>query len=568
MSSKKRSKALVKQSLDFRVPEGVTLSAIHAALAGLDCPRSLAVSIIIRDDPIQLKTLGFNPLHYDSLVECRDAYAATKLVSKANFLEAGIDTKAEALKKFFQMEELCKQTNRRFGRLSLDPLYKGPNVWLLNAFTRKIADVLVGYSPEELFDEANWGPGVTTRIKGVMATATNKFQFETGITRDLYYLVSRCFSAAYPIWGDHLLKSGYPTFDIGNQVVTVPKDAFIDRVIAVEPGLNLWFQKAIGSMIRRRLLIHGVDLNSQERNQQLARSGSKDSVLATIDFSSASDTISKVLIRECFPAHWYELMDSGRSHFGLVDAKPVMWEKFSSMGNGFTFELESLIFYAAAYSVCQYLKIDTSGISVYGDDVILPSSAVDVFSSFSEFLGFKLNVDKSYFGSVAFRESCGAHYYDGVDIKPIFIKKIAQNLFELYRQVNAVRRWAHTRMSKYGCDATLKQCWLTLFREVPRCFRIYGPDGKGDGFIVGNLDEATPVVAGARKSTLYWEGFYVWSFSLVGKTRRSEEVGLLLDRLRNRSTQEYGNNYTLRGQTRVALQQTLVGQWYDLGPWI
>jgi hypothetical protein len=567
MSSKKRSKALVKQSLDFRVPEGVTLSAIQEALVGLDCPRSLAVSIIIRDDPIQLKTLDFNPLHYDSLVRCRDAYAATKLVSKANFLKSGVDTQKAALTKFFLMEELCKQTNRRLGHLAFDPLYKGPNVWLLNAFTRKIASVLVGYSPEELFDEANWGPGVTTRIKGVMATATNKFQFETGITRDLYYLVSRCLPVAYPAWGDHLEKSGYPTFDIGNQVVTVPKDAFTDRVIAVEPGINLWFQKAIGSMIRRRLLCHGIDLNSQERNQQLARSGSKDSVLATIDFSSASDTISKVLIRECFPSHWYELMDSGRSHFGLIDAKPVLWEKFSSMGNGFTFELESLIFYAAAYSVCKFLKLENAVISVYGDDVILPSSAVDLFSSFCEFLGFKLNVDKSYFGSVAFRESCGAHFYDGVDIKPIFLKKIAQNLFELYRQANAIRRWAHTRCNKIGCDAALKRSWLTLFREVPRCFRIYGPDGKGDGFILGNLDEATPVVAGTRESSYQWEGYYIWQFTHVGKTRRSEEVGLLLDRLRNRSTKEYGNNYTLRGQTRVSLMQTLVEQWYDLGPW-
>jgi len=562
MSSKKYSKALLSQGLAFRVPEGVTFSAIQEALIGLDCPRSLAVYIIIRDDPKQLKTLGFDPLNYNSLVECRDAYAATKLVSKANFLNTGIDLKQVALDKFFQMEELCKQTNRRFAHLDLDPQYKGPNVWLLNAFIRKVSDVLVGYSPEELFGEANWGPGVTTRIKGPVATATNKFQCETGITRDLYYLVSGCFAAAYPGWSAHLTQIGFPAFDIGNQIVTVPKDAFTDRVIAIEPGINLWFQKAIGSMIRRRLLGHGINLNLQEINQQLARKGSKDSILATVDFSSASDTISSGMIDECFPSHWLDLLNAGRSHFGIVGGKPFKWEKFSSMGNGFTFELESLVFYAAAYSVCQYLKLDTDTISVYGDDVILPSSAFELFSSFSEFLGFSVNRGKSYYGLCPFRESCGSHYYDGVDIKPAFIKKAAQNVFELYRQLNSIRRWSHQRLSRLGCDSSLKGAWLILYRAVPRNLRIFGPSGKGDGFILGNFDEASPVVA---KNGI--EGYYFWQFQEVGKTRRSEEIGLLLDRLRNVSAQEYGNNYTLRGRIRVIFVKTLTERWYSLGQW-
>jgi hypothetical protein len=563
MSSKKYSKRLLSEALAFRVPETVTFSAMQEALIGLDCPRSLAIYIILKDDPGQLKSLDFNPLNYLTMVECRDAYAATKLVSKANFLNTGIDTKQVAIDKFFLMEELCRQTNGRFAHLDLDPQYRGSNVYLLNAFMRKVSSVLVGYSPEELFAEANWGPGVTTRIKGEMATATNKFQCETGITRDLYYLVADCFPAAYPMWNAHLQKLGYPTFDIGNQIVTVPKDAFTDRVIAIEPGLNLWFQKAIGSMIRRRLLGHGINLNSQEINQRLARAGSKDSELATVDFSSASDTISAGMLRECFPSHWVSLLDAGRSHFGIFEGKHFKWEKFSSMGNGFTFELESLVFYAAAYSVCEYLKLDTSTISVYGDDVILPSPAFELFSSFSEFLGFKVNKTKSFSGRCPFRESCGAHYYDGIDIKPAFIKKAAQNVFELYRQLNTIRRWSHVRLSNLACDASLKGAWLALLRAVPRNLRIFGPSGKGDGFIMGNFDEASPVVA---KNGI--EGYYFWQFQEVGKTRRSEEVGLFLDRLRNVSVEEYGNNYTLRGRTRVIIILTLVGRWYSLGQWI
>jgi len=562
MSSKRRSKTLLNECRTYRVPEGTTLSAIREVLIGLDCPRSLAVWIIIRDDPSQLKTLGFDPLNYRNMVECRDAYSATKLVSKANFLKTGVDTGEAALQKFFLNEDLCRQTNARFRRLDFDPLFRGPNVQMYNTFVRKISSVLVGYSPWELFDEANWGPGVTTRIKGEIATATNKFQHEVGITRDLYDLVAPCLTAGYPIWGAHLVDVGFPKFDVGNEITTVPKDAFIDRVIAVEPGLNLWFQKAMGSMIRRRLFCHGINLNLQDRNQQLARKGSKDSTLATVDFSSASDTISKELIRDAFPAHWFALLDAGRSHYGLIEGKPRLWEKFSSMGNGFTFELESLIFYAAACSVCEYLNLSTAEVSVYGDDVIIPSPAFDVFSSFSEFLGFSVGGDKSFSGLVPFRESCGSHYYDGVDIKPVYIKYAARTLLELYRQLNAIRRWSHRRLNNLGCDSSLKGAWLSLYRAVPRTLRLFGPYGMGDGFIMGNFDEACPVHA--RNGI---EGYLFWQFQQIGKTRSSEEVGLLLDRLRNKSAQEYGNNYTLRGPTRVAFIRTLVGRWYDLGQW-
>jgi hypothetical protein len=563
MSSKKYSSFMLSHGRTFRVPEGATLSAIHEVLSGLDCPRSLAIWIIIRDDPKQLKSLTFNPADYGDVNQLRDAYGATKLVSKANFLETGIDTSDVAFKKFFQMEELCRQTNFRFANPAFDPNYRGSNVTLLSAMQRKIASVLVGFSPEELFDEANWGPGVTTRIKGCLATATNKFQFETGITRDLHALIAPVLKTAYPMWSSHLETNGFPQFDTGNRVVTVPKDAFTDRVIAIEPGLNLWFQKAIGSMIRKRLLVHGINLNSQEINQRLACKGSKDSSLATVDFSSASDTISRKLIETVLPSHWFLLMEKSRSHFGIIEDKPVLWNKFSSMGNGFTFELESLIFYCAASVVCDYLHIPDPVISVYGDDVVLPSSAFDLFSSFCDFLGFIVNREKSFYALNPFRESCGSHYFDGVDIKPIFIKKVARTLFELYRQLNSIRLWAHARGANLFCDQKLKPAWLSLFRRIPKNLRIFGPAGSGDGFIIGNFDEATPVRA---KNGI--EGYYFWQFTQLGKTRVSEEVGLFLDRLRNRSIQEYGNNYTLRGQTRVQFCRTLVSQWRDLGPWV
>ena len=571
MSFKKRKSSLVQLARNYRVPEGLTLRIVGEILQSLDCPRALSVWIIINNDASALKTLDVRPENYFSAYEFRDAYLATKLVWKANFLEVGRSPKEEALAKFYEMEQRCKRTNNRFRHLELDPNYQGPNVWMYNAFIRKVSSVLVGYNPEELFNEANWGPGVSTLIKGEDATATNKFQRESGITRDLYYLVENLLIEGYPLWGNHLKQlfaqngtlEGAPHFEVGNQVVTVPKDAFIDRVIAVEPGINLWFQKAIGSMIRKRLLVHGIDLNNQGINQRAAYSSSKTGELATVDFSSASDTISKELIREVLPSHWFALMDRCRSHFGLVDDKPLLWEKFSSMGNGFTFELESLIFFCAAHVSCEYLKLDTKKISVYGDDVLLPVGAIDTFSSFCDFLGFEVNQKKS-FSSGPFRESCGSHFYDGIDVKPAYIKNACSNVFELYRLANSIRELAHRRGGNLFCDAVLKKSWLSVFLSVPKALRIFGPLGKGDGFFVGNFDEAAPFKV---RDTITWEGYYFYQFVHVGVPRNSEEIGLLLDRLKNPSIQEYGNTYTLRGRTRVSFTRTLVAQWYNLGKW-
>jgi len=565
MSSKKYRALMIKSSRKYRVPGGFTLSVVHEVLSSLDCPRSLAVWLIIRDDPKQLKSLGFDPLHYKDRFDLRDAYTATKILSKSDFLKTGIRKDEVAIAKFLEMELRCKRTNGRFRALAFDPQYTGSNVTLLTAMQRKIESVLVGYSPDELFELANWGPGATTLTKGMDATASNKFQLETGITRDLYSLVAPCLTTGYPIWSEHLKQIGFPTFQVGNRVVTVPKDAFTDRVIAIEPGINIWFQKGVGKMIRKRLLVHGIDLTTQERNQSLAKVASKTNHLATVDFSSASDSISKKLIEEVFPPHWYALMNSSRSHFGLVNGNLLQWEKFSSMGNGFTFELESLIFFAAAFCVCKYLNLGTEDISVYGDDVIIPVEAYDLYSSFCEFLGFTVNLEKSFTSSSQFRESCGVHFCEGSDVTPIFIKNVVSSLFELYIIANQIRLLAHRRMNFLHCDLRLKKAWLMCLTAVPKNLRIFVPYGKGDGGFIGNFDEAAPVVAGDGI-----EGYYFQQFIHVGITRCSEEVGLMMDRLWNYSEQEYGNNYTLRSRTRVSFPKsgTLVSQWYSLGSWV
>jgi len=494
-------------------------------------------------------------------------------LSKASFLKTSFDRKAVAIAKFKEFEQRCHDTNIRFKNPSSDPLNNGSNVWLLNATKRKIAEILGEYSGEELVDGANWGPGVSTLIKGEEVSAFNKFHAERGITRDLYSLVAPWFKEAYPAWHrnlSHLYGENYFVEQVGNAIITVPKSSKTDRVIAVEPGINLWFQKSVGSMIRRRLRRVGMELSTQEVNQKLSAQGSKYPWdLATVDFSSASDSISSEVVRELLPPRWFQLLDLLRCRIGKLGDEIVRWNKFSSMGNGFTFELESLIFYCAALACVEYQGLKDGAplpktVSVHGDDVILPSPAFDLFSQFSEFLGFKVNPKKS-FSEGYFRESCGAHWYDGVDCKPIFLKERSRNVEAIYKLANSIRNLAHRYHFMRSCDSRFRDAWTHLLLRVPEPLRLFVPREAGDVGFVGNFDEACPT-----RARYGIEGYYYRALTTTGVSRESEEPAMLLARLWVPSVDIEGNNsYPLRGRTRrtVTTNRTPVRQWYDYGPW-
>jgi len=565
MSHKSHSSLLAQLAKDYHAPSSITDDSIHNFFSSLNAPKSLAAWLLYKHGEYQqLLDLDVNPMDYNDPFRFRDDYAAVSFLSKADFLPLAVSKQDAAFSKFFKYEEKCSQTNFRFRNPALDPLYKGANVWLLNATIRKIDEILGGFSPEELVEGSNWGPGVTTVLKGSEVSALNKFREERGITRDLYSLVSPWFAEAYPRWSEHLTSTfgeHWADFQVGNTIVTVPKNSKTDRVIAVEPGINLWFQKGLGSMIRRRLLRRGVDLTDQTRNQRLSQQASSWGKLATVDFSSASDSISLEVVRNLLPSRWYTLLASTRSTVGVHNKRVIRWEKFSSMGNGFTFELESLIFFAAALAVCDYLHESTSDVSVFGDDVIIPNNCYDLFSSFSAFLGFTVNMDKS-FSSSYFRESCGAHYFDGVDVKPIYLKGKVRDLQAIYKLANSVRNLAHRRNSHFGCDARFLRCWSGLVHRVPKPLRLRVSRELGDAGFCVNFDEATPSLAGDG-----FEGFRTWARLERAVTREDDGPAMLLTRLKVPSTKAFNNSYTLRGQTRTAFKRVLVARWYNYGPW-
>ena len=273
-----------------------------------------------------------------------------------------------------------------------------------------------------------------------------------------------------PLWTEYLGELVI-TNSPGNHMFTVPKSTTIDRVAAKEPDLNMYMQKGVGNFFRSALRRKGINLNDQTRNRDLARLGSISNRLATLDLSSASDSVTRSLVELCLPPLWFGLLDDLRSPFTRIpDGNSFEWHRnymFSSMGNGFTFELESLLFYAIAKSV-RHFRRGSGVISVYGDDIIVGSDYAEHLSWVLSWVGFSVNSSKSFING-PFRESCGGHYWNGVDITPFYLRAPISRLRDVIKMANQLRRWSI--IPGLGmCDPTFEELWKLLKSFVPEEF--------------------------------------------------------------------------------------------------
>lgn len=255
------------------------------------------------------------------------------------------------------------------------------------------------------------------------------------------------------------------TISRGNHVDCVPKDETKNRTIAKEPAWNMFFQLAVGTYLKQRLYdVVGVDLTNQKTNQELAFEGSMHGMLATIDFKNASNTMYFKTVATLLPYEWFIFLDEIRSREGFMpDTKEwVSYEMFSSMGNGFTFELESLIFWAVAQATIR-LNGNRGDASVFGDDLIVPSvNAEDVIANL-KLCGFSVNTEKT-FVTGPFRESCGKHYYRGADVSYFQIKEPIDSLPRLIWLLNRIRWWASLSSNGEICDPRAYVAWRSIYK--------------------------------------------------------------------------------------------------------
>jgi hypothetical protein len=328
--------------------------------------------------------------------------------------------------------------------------------------------------------------GASTRIKRSESSVAEKFEGRPHATAQasLFY---PWLAFANPGW-ERLNPEGFtPEVVNGSMMFTVPKNSEIERVACKEPEANSYLQRAYGLYIRKQLKKHGIDLTDQSRNQELSRVAYRRG-LATIDLSAASDSISRELVKQLLPQEWFDALNSVRSHSVLTPSNGAVshhLEMFSSMGNGFTFELESLLFWALTRAVSRLIRAKGT-ISVYGDDIICPLATGRILPRVFAFFGFKVNTLKSCTRG-AYRESCGAHWYYGVDVKPFFVRGKPKTVVDIIQISNQLMAWMTRESDLADIPLSLISLWGQLSTMIDE--RLYGGQSfeRSDALVTGHM---------------------------------------------------------------------------------
>lgn len=216
---------------------------------------------------------------------------------------------------------------------------------------------------------------------------------------------------------------------------TVPKNAEEGRVIAKTSVIQYAFAKQWFNRHGEDLLNavetawHGsIPLHDQSVNQELARIGSITGDIATLDASGGSDRIKKRVIYTIVSNELSIPLRNITDTFINVKGEARLCHMLATSGNPVTFLMESL-FYGSIVELAYRILMVFSGYddlipwSVYGDDVVCDSRAVSLLEQLYPVFGLKINMDKSYWEGPGYRESCGAEWLCGQNMRGLYMSR-------------------------------------------------------------------------------------------------------------------------------------------------
>lgn len=369
---------------------------------------------------------------------------------------AKTDPKGKATTTFFAAEHHCKRVNQRLCARRRVFRRAAPYENEIDQ-ARKWVAYVIGDSPDmaSVYENCGFGPGASLGVHGDATNVGRKLLASRwSVTPGAYH-----YGFVSVINHRHFrsLLSGYDEggFVTGlgivhesarydekilvvkhNKIQFVPKTARTFRGIATEPLLNGFLQKGVDITMRIRLKRIGIDLSRQEPNAEFARLGSlddSDNGFVTIDLRGASDGVSIELVRELLPPAWFELLNKLRSREYELDGKVHRFHKFCSMGNGFCFPLETLVFAAA----CRAVGAGRPGIDfrVYGDDIVVRKKYAADLIALLCYWGFSTNNEKTFLNG-PFRESCGSDYFGGEDVRPFILDDPFDSVENIFKYLN------------------------------------------------------------------------------------------------------------------------------------
>jgi hypothetical protein len=342
---------------------------------------------------------------------------------------------------------------------------------------------------DQLWEEGYTGPGASIGASGPSFYAKFGSSTLTTTSEDLY-ITYRRFISKRTLWTEaeclRLQKNAALNVVEASRVSFAPKNANVARLICTEPSINMFLQLGLKRLLDRRLSeLWGIDMEDQpEINRLLARAGSSHQGFGTLDLSSASDSVSVELCRQILPSWFFRTLMELRCGKASVQTHGLSVDlgMISTMGNGFTFPVMTMILSSVVRAVYHDLGIPqqdarrmvvdsparfltvTPNWAVFGDDIIVRREAYDTVVEVLSLLGFSVNASKS-FNTGPFRESCGHDYYQGLNIRGVYLQKVA-SLQDLAVAVNLLVQWtAQTGICLSGACRYL----MSLFRanKVP-----------------------------------------------------------------------------------------------------
>lgn len=372
---------------------------------------------------------------------------------------------AKAVSTFRAVEQQNRIKNFQIRHASLKCDVEG----LILSAQRKIARLLGKFNFSEFLRHCEWGSGSTATIRMAAASVDNKLlERSLSVTprclkyarayleHDIHWMSARLGmqveGPTCPLEGEFNVIE-YGVFD------TVNKDSRSRRTIDKQPTMNTFFQKALGKMLRHRLKRAGIDLNDQSRNKRLAQSAWQNE-LCTLDLANASNTVTFELVRLLFAQceEWFTFLADTRTTHVRIEGKTERLELFSSMGNGFTFELETLVFWALSKAVQEEANEPTAVVSIYGDDIIVSRTIVHRLIAVLTECGFTINDQKSFVDGPFF-ESCGGQYFEGTDITPPYQKERVDSVTSATRAANRLLRWGARLQGGHFIDEVAHDAW-------------------------------------------------------------------------------------------------------------
>lgn len=354
----------------------------------------------------------------------------------------GTDPEGQAVKSFLSAEKRCGLVNRKFDFFRT----KDPSRDLFRkegGVARKWIRDLIGNGPNyaAIARQCEFGSGASVGIHGCDTHIAVKLSADrwtvtpgaihhafAGLMRNHHYLEAllphkdygdgtRIFCLDY----EKAFDSYISRLDVieYNKLSFVPKTAKTHRSIAVEPMLNGFYQKGIDEFLRERLRRVNLDLRDQEPNQKMACSGSLDDSpdgFVTIDLKNASNSNAWGPVRYLYSPKWCDILNRTRSPcYTYNGGDPIRYNMLSSMGNGFTFPIQTITF--SAICVASGAGVPNVDFRVYGDDIIVRRKHAMKVVAMLRHYGFQLNEDKTFLEG-PFRESCGADWFNGEDVRP------------------------------------------------------------------------------------------------------------------------------------------------------